>query len=72
MVGGIPVSAAMPGNGEDDIESARTVAAAASPKDGSPRYVLGVNMSEDIIKSYLQILVGFMAFFASYLDMTSD
>jgi N-acetylmuramic acid 6-phosphate etherase len=33
MVGGIPVSAAMPGNVEDDIESARTVAAAATPKD---------------------------------------
>ncbi len=36
MVGGIPVSAAMPSNVEDDIESARTVAAAATPKDESP------------------------------------
>ena len=33
MVGGIPVSAAMPSNVEDYIESARTVAAAATPKD---------------------------------------
>ena len=54
------------------LKACAPVAAAATPKDGSPLYVLGVNMSEDIIKSYLLILVGFMAFFASYLDMTSD
>jgi hypothetical protein len=29
-------------------------------------------MGEDIITSYLLILVGFMAFFAGYLDMTKD
>jgi hypothetical protein len=29
-------------------------------------------MGEDIITSYLLILVGIMAFFAGYLDMTSD
>jgi N-acetylmuramic acid 6-phosphate etherase len=33
MAGGIPVSAAIPGDVEDDIESARAVAAAATPKD---------------------------------------
>ena len=32
----------------------------------------GWTMSEDIITSYLLILVGFMAFFAGYLDMTRD
>ena len=29
-------------------------------------------MGEDIITSYLLILVGIMAFFAGYLDMNSD
>jgi hypothetical protein len=29
-------------------------------------------MGEDIITSYLLILVGFMAFFADYLDMTKE
>ena len=29
-------------------------------------------MGEDIITSYLLIFVGFMAFFAGYLDMTKD
>ena len=35
-------------------------------------HVIGDIMGEDIITSYLLILVGFMAFFAGYLDMTSD
>jgi hypothetical protein len=29
-------------------------------------------MGEEVITSYLLILVGFMAFFAGYLDMTKD
>jgi hypothetical protein len=29
-------------------------------------------MAEEVITSYLLILVGFMAFFAGYLDMTKD
>lgn len=29
-------------------------------------------MGEDIITSYLLILVGFMVFFAGYLDMTKN
>jgi hypothetical protein len=29
-------------------------------------------MAEEVITSYWLILVGFMAFFAGYLDMTKD
>ena len=35
-------------------------------------HVIGDIMGEDIITSYLLILVGFMAFFSGYLDMTKD
>ena len=35
-------------------------------------HVIGDIMGEDIITSYLLILVGFMTFFVGYLDMTRD